>query len=98
MSLQDLPTWNKVIKGRLYLSNIIENVYRQIIKYNMISNGDNGYLVDVGCVDSISAGIEKLASMDSVQAKDMGQKARAKILELCSEENSLEKLVKLIEG
>ena len=65
---------------------------------DMIKDNENGYLVKVGDIDSISSGIEKTASMDSMQAEKMGRAARATILEMCSEEKSLKKLIDVIEN
>ena len=65
---------------------------------DMISDGENGYLVEVSDIDSIADGIEKLASMDSARAEKMGKAARTTILEMCSEEMSLKKLIDVIEN
>ena len=65
---------------------------------DLIDDGVNGYLVPCGDVDKLAEKIEKVFSMTSEEQKNLGQKAREKIMDFCSEENSLNKLIKLIEN
>ena len=65
---------------------------------DLIDDGENGFLVEVGNAENIAKAIVKVAQMNAEQASEMGKKAREKVLDLCSEENSLERLIKVIEG
>ena len=65
---------------------------------DLIDNGENGFLVPVGDVDALSKAILELAQLSEEQAKELGQKARQKVLDVCSEEKSLNTLIKVIEG
>ena len=64
---------------------------------DLIDHGENGFLVGTGDAEAIAEAVLCAASMDSEHAKQMGRKAREKVLDLCSESNSLKKLIKLIE-
>lgn len=64
---------------------------------DLIDDGINGFLVKVGDTDSVSSAIEKVAKLDKEQVVNIGKSAREKILDLCSEENSLKKLIDVIE-
>jgi len=65
---------------------------------DLIDHGENGFLVSTGDAEAIAEAVLCAASMDSEHAEQMGRKAREKVLVLCSESNSLEKLIKLIEA
>ena len=65
---------------------------------DMIEDQKNGYLTQVGDVDSVADAIMKVAFLNQEKTKQMGIMAREKILEMCSEENSLNKLIKMIES
>ena len=65
---------------------------------DLIDNGENGFLVPVGDVDALSKAILEVAQLSEEQAKELGQKARQKVLDVCSEEKSLNTLIKVIEG
>ena len=64
---------------------------------DLIDDGINGFLTEVGNTDALATAIEKVASLSSDEAKHLGQSARNKILSLCCEENSLKKLIEMIE-
>ena len=65
---------------------------------DLIDHGESGLLVKTGDAQAIAEAILRVAAMDSVSSAEMGRKAREKVLDLCSESNSLEKLIKLIES
>lgn len=65
---------------------------------DLIDSGENGYLVPVGDAEQIAGAILRLAETDSVRAEEIGRKARQKVLDLCSETNSLKRLITLIES
>jgi len=64
---------------------------------DMIDPGVNGYLATTGSVDSFAERIQRIMQMDRQQCAAMGDAARRKILSMCSEENTLARLKKLIE-
>lgn len=64
---------------------------------DMIDDGINGFLVKTGDAESISNAIVALASMDLVASQKMGSLAREKMLELCSDSNSLNKLIEVLQ-
>jgi glycosyltransferase involved in cell wall biosynthesis len=64
---------------------------------DMITSGINGILAEVGDETSFAQGIQTILEMDQNQRAAMGQQARASILEMCSEENTLARLRRLIE-
>ena len=64
---------------------------------DLIDDDINGFLFNVGEKEELSALIKKVADMDKETAKDIGEKAREKVLNFLSEENSLKKLIDLIE-
>lgn len=64
---------------------------------DLIDDNINGFLFNVGEKEELSALIKKVADMDKETAKDIGEKAREKILDFLSEDNSLKKLIDLIE-
>ena len=65
---------------------------------DMIDHGVNGYLATTGNVESFSEGIQKIIQMEQQQCVEMGAAARKKILTMCSEENTLVRLKRLIES
>ena len=64
---------------------------------DMIDPGENGFLVKTGDIQSFADGIRTILNMDALQCAAMGTAAREKILEMCSEENTLARLKQLIE-
>ena len=65
---------------------------------DMIDSGENGFLVATGDVQSFADGILKIAEMNERQCMAMGQAAREKIGNICSEETTLLRLKELIES
>lgn len=65
---------------------------------DMIQNGQNGYLVKTGDVDSMAEAIEKVVAMTGDQCNKMGSLARKNILELCDDDVNIKKLIDVIEG
>lgn len=59
---------------------------------DMITSGVNGLLAKTGDVNSFAQGIETILNMDCSQRTEMGNLAKASILEMCSEENTLARL------
>lgn len=64
---------------------------------DLIQQEKNGFLVPVGDVERLAEVMEEIAQMDRTCMEQIGQRARASVLELCSEEKSLMKLIELIE-
>ena len=64
---------------------------------DMIDSGVNGFLAKTGDEQSFAEGIEAIIKLNLQQRIAMGAAARAKILEMCSEENTLAWLQQLIE-
>ena len=65
---------------------------------DMIDHGVNGYLATTGNEESFFEGIWKIVQMEQHQCVEMGATAREKILNMCSEENTLVRLKQLIES
>jgi glycosyltransferase involved in cell wall biosynthesis len=65
---------------------------------DMIDPGVNGLLATTGDEQAFARGIQTIVEMDPRQCAAMGQAAREKILAMCGEENTLERLRKLIES
>lgn len=65
---------------------------------DMIDHGENGRLARTGDVQSFAEEIETILRMDRQKCAEMGTAAREKILRLCSEENTLTCLKRLIES
>ena len=65
---------------------------------DLIDNGENGYLVPCGDAQGLARKIMQLFAMSEEEQRTMGQNARKKVRELCSEENSLKRLMNLIES
>ena len=64
---------------------------------DLIENGDNGYLVEVGDADAMAEKIMGFFSLADYEQKSIGENARKKIIDFCSEENSLSRLIRLID-
>lgn len=64
---------------------------------DMIDSGINGFLAATGDIGSFAQGIQAITQMDMQQCIAMGTAAREKILAMCSEKNTLERLTQLIE-
>lgn len=64
---------------------------------DMIDPGKNGFLAITGDEQSFAEGIKAITKMNLQQCIAMGAAAREKILEMCSEENTLARLNQLIE-
>ena len=64
---------------------------------DLIDDGKNGYLVPCGDVKALAQKIELIFSMSADEQRTLGERARNKIIEFCGEENSLNKLIELIE-
>lgn len=65
---------------------------------DLIDDGENGYLVPSGDAKAMAERIAHIFTMSAEEQKNLGQKAREKILNFCSEENSLNRLITLIES
>lgn len=65
---------------------------------DMIDHGKNGLLAKTGDVGSFTEGIETILKMDRERCSQMGRQARASILSMCSEENTLARLKLEIES
>lgn len=65
---------------------------------DMITHGRTGYLVPVGNVASYAEGIRNVLAMDIQECVQMSEAARNRMLEMCSEENTLSRLKALIEA
>lgn len=64
---------------------------------DMIDDGENGFLVKTGDSGSIASAICRVADMEKSEAIKIGSAAREKILDICSEEQSLAQLIRVIE-
>lgn len=65
---------------------------------DLIDHGKNGYLAQVGDEKEIVSAIEKATTLTQKEAMEIGECAREKVLKLCGEDNSLKKLIDVIEG
>ena len=65
---------------------------------DMIDHGQNGLLAKTGDVQSFAEGIETISRMNQQQCDAMGKAAKEKILEMCSTENTLVRLKRLMES
>lgn len=65
---------------------------------DMIDSGKNGFLAETGNVQAFARGIRTILDMTPGQCAAMGAAAREKILNMCSEENTLSRLKQLIES
>lgn len=64
---------------------------------DMIDHGQNGRLVSVSDVDAYAEEIKTVLKMDVHECVQMGAAAREKMLEMCSDENTLAQLKVLVE-
>ena len=64
---------------------------------DLIDDGENGFLVPCNDSQALADKILTIFRMTNEEQKNIGEKARAKVIEFCGEKNSLEKLVSLIE-
>ena len=65
---------------------------------DMIDHGVNGFLAKTGDEQSFADGIEAILRLNQQDCAAMGVAARDKILNMCSEENTLRRLKELIES
>ena len=65
---------------------------------DLIDNGQNGFLIPCGDVNALAEKIKTIFNMSANEQEELGKKARAKIIGFCGEENSLKKLVELVES
>lgn len=65
---------------------------------DLVDDGENGYLVPCGDAEALADRIVHIFSMPAEEQKKLGQNARTKISDFCSEENSLKRLIDLIES
>lgn len=63
---------------------------------DLIENGKNGYLVPVGDSEQMSRTIFAILHMSESERKIVSEKARNKILEYCSKENSVDRLKNIL--
>lgn len=64
---------------------------------DLIDDGINGFLVQTGNTEEMANAILKVIEMPKEESERIGKSAREKILHFCSEENSFNRLVELIE-
>lgn len=65
---------------------------------DMIDSGENGFLAATGDTASFADGIQTILRMEPQQCAAMGNAARETIMQMCSEENTLKRLLDLIES
>ncbi len=65
---------------------------------DLIENGENGYLVEVGNAGVMAEKIVEFFELSGDGQKIIGENARKKIIDFCSEKNSMSKLIQLIEA
>lgn len=65
---------------------------------DMIDPEKNGFLAVTGDIQSFAEGIQTMVGLPQQQCAAIGQAAREKILTMCSEENTLVRLKRLIES
>lgn len=65
---------------------------------DLIVDGENGFLVPCNDADALAEKIKTVFEMTEQMQRQMGESARAKVLDFCGETSSLDKLVKLIES
>lgn len=63
---------------------------------DLIASGENGWLIPVGDAHALAATIRKVLAMDCASRTTMADAARARVLELCSEEQSQQRLASLL--
>ena len=65
---------------------------------DLVDDGENGYLIPCGDAKAMAERIVRIFSMSVEEQRTIGQNARNKILDFCSEENSLNRLMALLES
>ncbi len=65
---------------------------------DLVDNGENGYLVPCDDAAALAEKIKAIFSLSSEEQRAMGQSAREKVVAFCSEENSLNRLIGLLES
>ena len=65
---------------------------------DLIDDGESGFLVECGDVTGLARKIKSVFSMSDDELMIIGQRARKKVIDLCGETNSLNKLIALIES
>ena len=65
---------------------------------DLIDDGINGYLVHTGNAESMADSMKKALELSKNDRIAMGQKARSKVLTLCSKENSRDVLTEILRG
>lgn len=65
---------------------------------DLIDDGENGFLVPCNNAIALAEKIKLVFGMSEQEQRVLGEKARKKVLDICGEENSLKKLVELIES
>lgn len=65
---------------------------------DLVDDGENGYLVQCDDAAALAEKIKMVFSLSSEEQRAMGQKAREKVTQFCSEENSLDRLIHLVES
>lgn len=65
---------------------------------DLIDDGGNGFLVDVGDHVQMASKIKTIAGFDQGASEKMGKAAREKIMNFCNETNSRNRLIDLIEN
>lgn len=63
---------------------------------DMIDDGVTGFLAKTGEVESVKSCIEKVACMRGGKCTEMGHNARTKMIDMCSEERSIDKLIQVV--
>lgn len=64
---------------------------------DLITNQESGYLVPVGDRGAVKKAILRVADMDRESRVAMGSKAREKVMAMCAEENSLSRLISILQ-
>ncbi len=65
---------------------------------DLIEDGKNGYLVPCNDPEALAGKLKHIFSMPEGEQRLLGENARAKIISFCGEENSLARLINLIES
>lgn len=64
---------------------------------DLITNGENGFLIGVGDAEAMCGAICQIVEMPAARRHEMGAVARKTVLACCSQENSRNQLIRLIE-
>lgn len=65
---------------------------------DLIDDGKNGFLVPCGDYKALAEKLERIVLMSAKERMTLGKNARNKIITFCGEENSLNRLISVIEG